>query len=352
MGNEPINPFEEEIKATEAEANAIGEEVRLLQQETAFDNTRKAMEEANKGWRQMLIDSHKKREAERTKRLRSEQIVGLGKALGDLLGAAFAGAGSVRGNYAAVVPQAQAPKSAERIHQLINEGVVNAKDYDNMLQSLAIQEGRDKIALAKSMDELKLRDQQQAEQRRFAQAQAEQQRDFAKSERIAQQEFQTQRDKTNQLFQASEAAKNRNFQVRLAQMKEQLDKSNSDKNKKKFNDGELSILAAISSTFPETIKEISEVYDPLTDSTKRVEQDKTFVADDKTLATYLLKEKGKMQREGLNPASEDDMRVWSYMVVHSDSIDALVNNGVPKARIIEAIKVGWTIDDIYNHFNR
>ena len=157
MGNEPINPFEEEIKATEAEANAIGEEVRLLQQETAFDNTRKAMEEANKGWRQMLIDSHKKREAERTKRLRSEQIVGLGKALGDLLGAAFAGAGSVRGDYAAVVPQAQAPKSAERIHQLINEGVVNAKDYDNMLQSLAMQEGKERVALAKAQDELDIK---------------------------------------------------------------------------------------------------------------------------------------------------------------------------------------------------
>ncbi len=158
-----INPFEEDIKANEQEAAAIAQEF----QPEPYAQTRLAQQEEMKSWRQMLIDSHKKREEERTKRLRNERILGIGKALGDLLGAAFAGAGSTRGNYAAVVPQAQAPKSVERVQQLINEGVVNARDYDKMMQTLAMQEGKDRIALAKAMDEIGIKQSQLAEQREY-----------------------------------------------------------------------------------------------------------------------------------------------------------------------------------------
>ena len=143
-----------------------------------YAQTRLAQQEEMKSWRQMLIDSHKKREEERTKRLRSEQILGIGKALGDLLGAAFAGAGSTRGNSAAVVPQAQAPKSVERVQQLINEGVVNARDYDKMMQALAMQEGKDRIALAKAADELSLRERQLEETRAYEAKKLAEQREY------------------------------------------------------------------------------------------------------------------------------------------------------------------------------
>ena len=127
-----------------------------------YSRYRKALQEEQKSWRQLLIENYNKRQAEQKKRIRNAQIVGLGKALGDLLGAAFAGAGASKGGYRAIVPQAQAPKSVERVQQLINEGIVSAKDYDSMMLNLAMQEGRDKVAMAKAMDELDIKKQQDA----------------------------------------------------------------------------------------------------------------------------------------------------------------------------------------------
>lgn len=141
--------------------------------EDPYARTREAMGNATKSWRQMLIENHAKRQEENKKRVRNAQIVGLGKALGDMFGAIWAGTSSLKNNAPAVVPAAQASKTAEQVESLIREGIVEAKDYDKMMLNLAMQEGKDDIALAKAMDELGIRQGQLAEQRAYEQKKAE-----------------------------------------------------------------------------------------------------------------------------------------------------------------------------------
>lgn len=144
-----------------------------------YSRTRKAIEDANKNWRQMLIDSHTKRQEENRKQVRNAQILGIGKALGDMIGAIWGGVASSRNNATAVVPAAQASKTAEQVERLIREGVVSAKDYDNMMLNLAMQKGKDEIALARAYDEfgLKQKDAEwRAEQARIQREWEEQQK--------------------------------------------------------------------------------------------------------------------------------------------------------------------------------
>lgn len=331
MANEPKNPFEEEIKADEQDLALIAEEF----QPDPYAYTRAVQEAATKSWRQMLIDSHKKREAERTKRLRSEQIVGIGKALGDLLGAAFAGAGSTKGDYAAIVPQAQAPKSVERIHSLINEGIVNAKDYDNMMFNLAMQKGKEDIALAKAYDDLHLRQRQIAAQQKFAEGQAKEQRDFQAAEAQKQRDFTAARDE-----------KKREHAAAVKAIKETATKD--PKSNKKFTDGDIAILAAISASFPEYVNKESEVTDPLTNTTKTIKSKVPFVGDEQTWETYLLQENGKMLRFGLNPNSEEDKLIWSQYLIHKDTLDKLASED----KIKKALKEGYTVQEIIEFFSR
>ncbi|MBR4029354.1 MAG: hypothetical protein IKJ08_07195 [Alistipes sp.] len=169
MVNEPMNPFEEEIKANEQDAALITEEF----QPAPYAYTSAVQQEEMKGWRQMLIDNHAKRQKENKKRVRNAQILGIGKALGDMIGAIWGGAASSRNNAPAVVPAPQASKTAEQVEKLIREGVVNAQDYDKMMLNLSMQEGKDKIALAKAMDELGIRQGQLAEQREYEQKKLE-----------------------------------------------------------------------------------------------------------------------------------------------------------------------------------
>ena len=158
MANEPINPFEEEIKANEQDAALIAEEF----QPDPYAYTRAVQQEEMGGWRQRLIDNHTKRQEENKKRVRNAQILGIGKALGDMIGAIWGGVASSRNNAPAVVPAPQASKTAEQVEKLIQEGVVNAQDYDKMMLNLSMQEGKDKIALAKAYDELGIKQAQDA----------------------------------------------------------------------------------------------------------------------------------------------------------------------------------------------
>lgn len=151
MANEPMNPFEEEIKA-------ITQEFQL----DPFAYTRAVQQEEMKGWRQMLTENYNKRQEENKKRVRNAQILGIGKALGDMIGAIWGGVASSRNNAPAVVPAPQASKTAEQVEKLIQEGVVNAQDYDKMMLNLSMQEKKDKIALAKAYDELGIKQAQDA----------------------------------------------------------------------------------------------------------------------------------------------------------------------------------------------
>lgn len=132
-----------------------------------YERTTKATEDAYKSWRKMMMENYEKRKAENKKRVRDAQIVGLGKALGDLVAGIWGGVSSLKNNAPAIVPARQSSRTSEQIEKLINEGVVNSRDYDTMLQNLAMQEDKDKINLAKAYDELGIKQKQLAEQRSY-----------------------------------------------------------------------------------------------------------------------------------------------------------------------------------------
>lgn len=325
-----INPFEEDIKANELEATALAQEF----QPEPYAQTRLAQQEEMKSWRQMLIDSHKKREEERTKRLRSEQILGIGKALGDLLGAAFAGAGSLRGNYAAVVPQAQAPKSVERVQQLINEGVVNAQDYDKMMQTLAMQEGKDRIALAKAMDELGIKQSQLAEQREYGQQKIADQRNYEQAKAKVAHERQKELRSISFANQSSLLAKKGENALAIVKAKKDGDKNPSNN---KFTDGDKAILGAV---IPETITKegkYGEVEVPNKPTTNQ-------------LTLTLARQKDQMKQYNLNPDKEEDKEKWAIAI---SSIGELATRlpQASKEQLLAALISGLTGEEIITMWN-
>ena len=324
-----INPFEEDIKANEAEAAAIAQEF----QPEPYAQTRLAQQEEMKSWRQMLIDSHKKREEERTKRLRSEQILGIGKALGDLLGAAFAGAGSTRGNYAAVVPQAQAPKSVERVQQLINEGVVNAKDYDKMMQTLAMQEGKDRIALAKAMDEIGIKQSQLAEQREY-----EQQKAKVAHER--QKELIGIRH-TNTVTQLAQRGRNA---VAAAQARGAKGGRGVKNN---YSDADLAIIGVALPKFVNETTEKPNKYGEMETVTKK----KPYKPTDNDIAVELARQKELMKRYKLDPNSEEDKQKWATIVSNHNILIAALPD-VAQEKIMAALLAGYTGEEILAHFKK
>ena len=273
-----------------------------------FANTRAAMSEQHRSWRQMLIDSHKKREAERSKRLRSEQIVGIGKALGDLLGAAFAGAGSLKGNYEAIVPQPQAPKSVERIHSLINEGIVNAKDYDKMMLNIALQKGKNDIALAQAIDEMNIKAQAAKAQRAWDEAQADKkwarEKEATKNAQAwqaeqakLQREYEKEKLLLQQKFAAAEAKKDRVAAAARAAMSRPQGPSAADK-------------AILGRVVPQTVTKLNQYGIPETVQNK---------PSDNELSQYLYREYNNMRDAGLDPNKEEDKQWWAdnYQAISS-----------------------------------
>ena len=339
-----INPFEEDIKANEAEAAAIAQEF----QPEPYAQTRLAQQEEMKSWRQMLIDSHKKREEERTKRLRSEQILGIGKALGDLLGAAFAGAGSTRGNYAAVVPQAQAPKSVERVQQLINEGVVNAKDYDKMMQTLAMQEGKDRIALAKAMDEIGIKQSQLAEQREYEQQKAkvahERQKEYEQQKAKVAHERQKELigiRHTNTVTQLAQRGRNA---VAAAQARGAKGGRGVKNN---YSDADLAIIGVALPKFVNETTEKPNKYGEMETVTKK----KPYKPTDNDIAVELARQKELMKRYKLDPNSEEDKQKWATIVSNHNILIAALPD-VAQEKIMAALLAGYTGEEILAHFKK
>lgn len=289
-----------------------------------FANTRAAMSDEHKTWRQLLIDNYKKREDERKKRLRSAQIVGLGKALGDLLSAAFAGAGAIKGNYGAIVPKSQASKSVEQIQTLINEGVITAKEYDNMMQNIAMQEGRNKIMLAKSLDEYDINQQAAAARRKFEKEQAdvewsrsqqandkqrewqskEKEKDREHEEKLqkSQQEYDKEKQMLQQKFAAAEAKKDRAAAAARAAMNRSQGPSSADK-------------AILGRVVPQTITKTGMYGIPETVPNKPTDNEQM---------QYLYREYNNMRDAGLDPNKEADKQWWAD---NYQSIQAYIATG-------------------------
>ena len=351
---------------TPGAADEIKEEV-VVEETDPYKTTREAMANANKSWRQMLLENYNKRQAENKKKVRSAQIVGLGKALGDLAGAIWGGVASSKNNAPAVVPQAQASKTSQQIEQLIREGVVNARDYDNMMLNLAMQEGQGNITLAKALDELKIRSEAAAKQQAFQSEEAAKGRTF-QSEEAAKNRQQQATLSANQIAAQQELAKMQHQNaLKLAETKHGYDmaltllKAQNDAKKdkkKKFTNGQLAVLASVSNEFPKQITENSIVENMLTGEKQNVQRTSDFVADDKYLQQALLKEMSQMIGAGLDPNDELDLQAWAqYKVMNNASAFTGANDQEaftsPQnlALVIEAIKNGHSADDIVTRWN-
>lgn len=328
MANEPMNPFEEEIKANEQDAALIAEEF----QPDPYAYTRAAQQEEMKGWRQMLIDNHTKRQEENKKRVRNAQILGIGKALGDMIGAIWGGVASSRNNAPAVVPAPQASKTAEQVEKLIREGVVNAQDYDKMMLNLSMQEGKDKIALAKAYDELGIKQAQLAEQRAYEQQKLKDAHERQK-ELIGIRHTNT----TTKLAQRGRNA----VAVALAR--------SGDKNKGKatFSEADMMILGA---TLPEEIEETTQKPDKYGEM-QTITKTKPYKANVNDMKVELARQKELMKHYNLDPNSEGDKQKWATIVSDLNTLIVALPD-VASEKIRAALLAGYTGEEVLAHFKK
>ena len=329
MANEPKNPFEEEIKANEQDAALIAEEF----QPDPYAYTRAVQQEEMRGWRQRLIDNHTKRQEENKKRVRNAQILGIGKALGDMIGAIWGGVASSRNNAPVVVPAPQASKTAEQVEKLIQEGVVKAQDYDKMMQTLAMQEGKDRIALAKAADELSLRERQLEETRAYEAKKLAEQREYEQQKLEKAHERQkelrsiTFTNNSSLLKQRGENA------IAVAQVK----KGDKDKGKATFSDGDKAILGAI-------------IADTITKEGKYGEVEVPNKPTTNQLMLTLARQKGQMKQYNLNPDKEEDKEKWAIAISSIGELAARLPQA-SKEQLLAALISGLTGEEIITMWN-
>ena len=311
------------MKTNEQDAALIAEEF----QPDPYAYTRAVQQEEMKGWRQMLIDNHTKRQEENKKRVRNAQILGIGKALGDMIGAIWGGVASSRNNAPAVVPAPQASKTAEQVEKLIQEGVVNAQDYDKMMLNLSMQEGKDKIALAKAYDELGIKQSQLAEQREYEQQKL-------KDAHERQKELIGIRH-TNTVTQLAQRGKNA---VAAAQARGA---------KNNYSEADLAIIGA---ALPEFVNETTEKpnkYGEMETVTKK----KPYKPTDNDMEVELARQKELMKRYKLDPNSEEDKQKWATIVSNHNILIAALPD-VAQEKIMAALLAGYTREEVLAHFKK
>lgn len=128
------------------------QQVQTDDQLTAFAKTRDAIDNAQTSFSDKLTELYKAREAARVKRQRTAEKRALGHALGDLFGAIGAHFISKGDNSPAVIAEPLAPKSYAKVQSLIDEGVADAKTFDQYLLSLTQKKGENDITMAKAQD--------------------------------------------------------------------------------------------------------------------------------------------------------------------------------------------------------
>ena len=324
-----INPFEKEIKANEQDAALITKEF----QPAPYAYTRAVQQEEMKGWRQMLIDNHTKRQEENKKRVRNAQILGIGKALGDMVAAIWGGVASSRNNAPAVVPAPQASKTAEQVEKLIQEGVVNAQDYDKMMLNLSMQEGRDRIALAKAAAELGIKQSQLAEQRAYEQQKLEKAHERQK-------ELMGIRH-TNMVTQLKQRGENA-----VAAAQARTDKKGGNK-KAQFSDGDLAIIGAALPEFVDETTKKPNKYGEMETVTKK----KPYKPTDNDMKVELARQKELMKRYKLDPNSEEDKQKWATIVSNHNILIAALPD-VAQEKIMAALLAGYTREEVLAHFKK
>lgn len=119
---------------------------------TTFTRTSDAIDKAQKSFSNKLAELYKAREKAREKRQRTAERQALGHALSDLFGAIGAHYVSGQDNSMAIVPQPLAPKSYAKVQSLIDEGVADAKTFDQYMLSLTQKKGEQSVSMAQAQD--------------------------------------------------------------------------------------------------------------------------------------------------------------------------------------------------------
>lgn len=119
---------------------------------TAFTRTSDAIDKAQASFSNKLAELYKAREKAREKRQRTAERQALGHALSDLFGAIGAHYVSGQDNSMAIVPQSLAPKSYAKVQSLIDEGVADAKTFDQYMLSLTQKKGEQSVSMAQAQD--------------------------------------------------------------------------------------------------------------------------------------------------------------------------------------------------------
>ena len=119
---------------------------------TAFTRTSDAIDKAQTSFSNKLAELYKAREKAREKRQRTAERQALGHALSDLFGAIGAHYVSGQDNSMAIVPQPLAPKSYAKVQSLIDEGVADAKTFDQYMLSLTQKKGEQSVSMAQAQD--------------------------------------------------------------------------------------------------------------------------------------------------------------------------------------------------------
>ena len=250
-----------------------------------------------------------------------------------MIGAIWGGVASSRNNAPVVVPAPQASKTAEQVEKLIQEGVVKAQDYDKMMQTLAMQEGKDRIALAKAADELSLRERQLEETRAYEAKKLAEQREYEQQKLEKAHERQkelrsiTFTNNSSLLKQRGENA------IAVAQVK----KGDKDKGKATFSDGDKAILGAI-------------IADTITKEGKYGEVEVPNKPTTNQLMLTLARQKGQMKQYNLNPDKEEDKEKWAIAISSIGELAARLPQA-SKEQLLAALISGLTGEEIITMWN-
>lgn len=170
---------------------------------TAFTRTGDAIDKAQTSFSNKLAELYKAREKAREKRQRTAERQALGHALSDLFGAIGAHYVSGQDNSMAIVPQPLAPKSYAKVQSLIDEGVADAKTFDQYMLSLTQKKGEQSVSMAQAQDKAAV--DLSIQTRKEADAEKDRQ-------------FKIQRDKERMAFDAEQAALDRQKELDAARI--------------------------------------------------------------------------------------------------------------------------------------
>ena len=116
---------------------------------------------------------------------------------------------------------------------------------------------------------------------------------------------------------------------------------------RQFSDGDLAIIGAALPEFIDETTEKPNKYGEMETTTKK----KPYKPTDNDMVIELARQKDRMKHYKLDPNSEDDKARWATIVSAEKALIAALPNVEPE-RIMEALLVGYTGEEVLAHFKK